>query len=73
MIYFIEKLNTDLNIIEPKQQNNEINVNEDDNNSEEIKLFKVLSKTYHFSPGKEKEFFELRINCYNRKILLQFL
>ena len=69
MIYFIEKLNTDLNIIEPKQQNNEINVNEDDNNSEEIKLFKVLSKTYHFSPGKEKEFFELRINCYNRKIL----
>ena len=69
IIYFIEKLNTDLNIIEPKLNNNEINVNESDNQSNEIKLFKILSKTYHFSPGNEKYFFELRISCYNRKIL----
>ena len=59
IMYFIEKLNTDLNIIKPKPNNNGV-----DN-----KLYIILSKNYHFPPGKEKDFFELIINCYNRKIL----
>ena len=79
--YFIEKLNTDLNVIKPKLNNNEINVNKNDNindvineineinDNNEIKSFKILSKNYHFPPGREKDSFNLRINCYNRKIL----
>ena len=59
IMYFIEKLNTDLNIIKPKPNNKGV-----DN-----KLYIILSKNYHFPPGKEKDFFELIINCYNRKIL----
>ena len=59
IMYFIEKLNTDLNIIKPKPNNNGVN----------NKLYIILSKNYHFPPGKEKDFFELIINCYNRKIL----
>jgi serine/threonine protein kinase len=60
IIYFIKKLNTDLNEVVENKINNE---------QEERKLFKILSKTYHFPPGDEKNFFKLRINCYNRKIL----
>ena len=59
IIYFIKKLNTDLNEVV------ENNINE----QEEVKIFKILNKTYHFPPGDEKNFFKLRINCYNRKIL----
>jgi serine/threonine protein kinase len=69
ILYFIEKLNTDLNEVPLKSYINELDNEELFNDKKEVKILKILSKTYQFPPGKEKEIFNLKIYCYNRKIL----
>ena len=69
ILYFIEKLNTDLNEVPSKSNIKEIDDEELIKDNEAVKIIKILNKTYHFPPGKEKEIFNLKIYCYNRKIL----
>ena len=59
IIFFIKKLNSELN---------EIFGNLIENDNEQKKRFKILSRNYHFSQGTEKFNFNLRINNYNKKI-----
>ena len=61
--YFIRKLNSELN--ECSSNSNTVQENE----TEKIIRYKILSKRYNFIPGNEQYNFKLFINAYNRKIL----
>ena len=63
IIFFIKKLNSELNKICSGPNNKKMSENE------EIKRFKILSKKYHFPPGKERYYYKLFLYCYNTKIL----
>ena len=59
--FFIKKLNSELNERSPKR--------DQENENETITRYKLLSKSYHFTPGNEQYNFRLFINAYNRRIL----
>lgn len=63
IIFFIKKLNSELNKICSGPNNKKMS------ESEEIKRFKILSRRYHFPPGKERYNYKLFLYCYNTKIL----
>ena len=63
IIFFIKKLNSELNQICSNTNNKKLS------EKEQIRRFKILSKTYHFPPGKERYYYKLFLYCYNIKIL----
>ena len=70
IIFFIKKLNSELNEKASfLDVNNQRILSRQEKENEEIIRFKLLSKNFHFIPGKEQYYFNLIINAYNKKIL----